>query len=217
MMTTVTLRNFTRSNLPCRWTRRGPLTFIVFAAALGACDDGEAAPIEGANETQDDVEAIRDVGICLTNGIDLIGAEDVAAGTARWDACFTDDHAFEFEGEIPGSGQIMQVSCPGETCPLPAPQIGAVARAQFAAGVFQANGYVATQHVLSNVEIVVDGDEGSLSGDLTAFHFLPDNSIDLMNGRWESDVVKIDGVWLSSQERAFQTSFINVAATPLGE
>jgi len=161
--------------------------------------------------TARDVQAVDMLGICFTQGIDLIGGGSMDEGIARWSECYTDDFSFEFDFGAAGAG-----SCPGENCPAPAPGMGAASRGMFASGVFASLGYEATQHSLHDAVVELDGNTGTLTGDLTAMHFRPDQSVDMFFGTYTIDVVREEGSWRVAHEAIQVISFFTVEGKPIG-
>ncbi len=73
--------------------------------------------------------------------------------------------------------------------------VGTNAWADFAKATFDASGYVATQHLMSNQDVHINGNSATMSTYLHATHVLPDGTIDVANGTYEDEIIRVNGTW----------------------
>ncbi len=143
---------------------------------------------------------IAELAHCYAEGTDAIGRGDVAGGKLIYKDCFTADAVIEayFPGADPNGP-------PGLSA------IGASAWADAVRGVFLANGYIATQHAMSNIRIALDGDVGTMDSYLSATHVIdPAGSVELAHGTYVDVVVKTPQGWRISARSLYLISFLRL-------
>ncbi len=147
-----------------------------------------AVPAEG-NPPSDiqrlkDREEIEELTYCYAEATDAIGSGQLEVGRALYQKCFTPDAVLEayFPTDDP-NGPPGLTSGPSEW-------------ADVANNVFVTAGYVATQHLNSNVRINIQGNTATMRTYLNATHVLdPEAAIDLANGTYEDIVVRTPKGW----------------------
>ncbi len=179
------------------------LTVVMFAVAGQALADG-------SNDRFDTTGPAALPAGCFAQAIDTV-ISDFDAAVETWAGCLTDDYTLEFVF-FPGGPSIV---CPGPNCPIQTFSSRADLRAQFAGSNFQANGYLATQHQLSNVLVERLGALAVVSSVIQANHFKPDNSVDIFWGDYTATAVRERRVWKIQREVITGTSFLNFAGVPV--
>lgn len=177
---------------------------LTLACAVGVLI---APTAESKNGDQDSVgkrlsdrAEIADLAYCYAAGTDAIGAGDLALGKQIYAGCFTPNAKIE-------------ASFPGADPNGPADLIahGAAAWGDIVEGVFDSSGYVATQHVMSNIRIDIDGNSASMISYLHATHVLdPDGSVAVANGHYVDQVVHTPQGWRISARRLYLISFVRL-------
>ena len=177
-----------------------PNPLLQWVLAVGLCCG--FAPVYADSDQRSDTEEIAALMHCYARGTDAIGnaitnQNPLAAGTAIYHKCFTQDA--EFRAWFP------QQPFNSQTFPDPAgatPTIGPVNWAKFVNGVFRANGYTFTQHMISNVDVSVSGRRGRLTAYLNASHVIsgdtvggPSKCVAVANGTYSLTVRKFGHDW----------------------
>jgi hypothetical protein len=158
-----------------------------------------------------DREVVADLMYCYARGTDAIGdattnADPLATGLAIYRGCFTQDAAFRawFPQQPFDSQTFPNPDANPDTAP--APFIGPAAWAAFVNGVFRANGYDFTQHMISNVDVQIHGNRALLTAYLNASHVIsgdtiggPSQCVAVANGTYSLQAVKRQGRWLATQ------------------
>ena len=154
---------------------------------------------ELANATQPNAQLeIQQLSTCYALGTDAIGSGNVLEGKNIYRDCFT-------------QGAVLTAVFPdGASETL----IGTDAWADFVASVFQNNGYQATQHLIGTINISVQGNEAKMSSYLHATHKRSDTSIDVANGTYEDEVVKVNGRWKIQRRTLKLITFLNLTSPP---
>ena len=143
---------------------------------------------------------IADLAYCYAAGTDAIGAGDLALGKQIYAGCFTANA--KIEASFPGAD-------PNGPADLTA--YGAAGWGDIVEGVFASSGYVATQHVISNTRIDIDGNSASMISYLHATHVLdPDGSIAVANGHYVDQVVHTPKGWRIAARRLHLISFVRL-------
>ncbi len=154
---------------------------------------------EPANATQPNAQLeLQKLTTCYALGTDAIGSGNVLEGKNIYRDCFTQNAV------------ITAVFPDGVSQTL----IGTDAWADFVASVFQNNGYQATQHLIGTINISVQGNEGNMSSYLHATHKRSDTSIDIANGTYEDEVVKVNGHWKIKSRTLKLITFLNLTSPP---
>ncbi|MDB9372459.1 nuclear transport factor 2 family protein [Nodularia sphaerocarpa] len=154
---------------------------------------------EPANATQPNAQLeLQKLTTCYALGTDAIGSGNVLEGKNIYRDCFTQNAV------------ITAVFPDGASQTL----IGTDAWADFVASVFQNNGYQATQHLIGTINISVQGNQGNMSSYLHATHKRSDTSIDIANGTYEDEVVKVNGSWKIQSRTLKLITFLNLTSPP---
>lgn len=155
-----------------------------------------------------DREQIADLMQCYARGTDAIGdstthTDPRAAGLVIYQQCFAPDA--EFRAWFPQQPFDSQTFPNPDAFPgtAPAPVIGPQAWADFVNTVFRGNGYTFTQHIISNVDVDVQGTHGLLTAYLNATHVVsgstiggPSRCVAVANGTYSLAAEKRRGRWL---------------------
>ncbi len=170
------------------------ITLIALAATLVVLIGGRFEP---ANASQPNAELeIQKLTTCYALGTDAIGSGNVLQGKNIYQDCFTADA--EITAVFPDQTSVTL--------------IGTDAWADFVASVFQGNGYQATQHLIGTINISVQGNQAQMSSYLHATHKLSDTSIDVANGTYEDEVVKVNGSWKIQRRTLKLITFLNLSS-----
>lgn len=175
------------------FVRRGAPGLVGLAVALGLF---AATAVQGQGKDGDDdgkrlaaraeIEALER---CYARGTDAIGRGDAAAGHDIYADCFTPDATIEV---------FVAGSDPAGPPDLAA--IGPDAWADVVDASFLAAGFVGTQHMITNVEIDLDGNTAAVASYLSATHFIdPAGSAFIAKGTYFSDVVRTPQGWRISR------------------
>ena len=180
------------------------------ALVLVRTETGEASGNNGSRAIAQ--IQIQQVTNCFPIGIDAIGAGNFEEGLELWEECLTDDFSFAFRF-APGAPLI---ECPGPSCPIQEFDSRAELRALFAKFAFEAAGYTATHHNLTNVDVDVHGRNAQVHSNVTAWHVVPGVGLDLALGTYETEVVREGGDWKISYELIELISFgrVETGAVP---
>lgn len=152
---------------------------------------------------------IQQVTNCFPIGIDAIGAGNFDEGLALWEECLTDDFSFAFRF----APDADLIECPGVSCPIEEfnsegkLRSRAETRALFAQFAFVTAGYAATHHNLTNVDVDVHGNNAQVHANVTAWHVVPGEGLDLALGTYTTEVVKEGGDWKIRHELIELISF----------
>ena len=177
---------------------------LTFACAVGVLI---APTAEGKNGDQDNVgkrladrAEIADLAYCYGAGTDAIGAGDVALGKQIYAGCFTANA--KIEASFPGADPNGPADLTG---------YGPSAWGDIVEGVFDSSGYSATQHLISNIRIDIDGNSASMISYLHATHVLdPDSSIEVANGYYVDQVVRTPQGWRIAARRLHLINFVRL-------
>ena len=183
------------------------LAAILCLAAAPAARSGSGEERSDRPE-RSDKEAIAELIYCYARGTDAIGdsttnADPLATGAAIYRGCFTPNAMFR--AWFPQQKFDRQAFPNPDAFPesAPAPFLGPYAWAVFVNSVFRGNGYTFTQHILSNVNVTVNGDTGRLTAYLNASHVIsgtavggPSRCVAVANGTYSGYARKIRGKWL---------------------
>lgn len=186
------------------WSRIGA---VLGVAALSLGGLSAVRPASGGSSTSSFIdfrlrarEAIEDLTYCYAEATDLIGAGQLEAGRAMYvNECFAPNALIEasFPGNDP-NGPPDLTSGPSQW-------------ADIANNVFTTNGYVATQHLNSNVRIDIHGTTATMTTYLNAVHVIdPDGSIDLANGTYTDEVVLTPQGWRISKRSLRLITFMRI-------
>ncbi|MEA5515866.1 nuclear transport factor 2 family protein [Nodularia sp. UHCC 0506] len=176
------------------WLHR--VTLIALAITFVLLIGGRFAP---ANAARPNAELkIQDLTTCYALGTDAIGSGNVLEGKNIYRDCFTDN-------------AVITAIFPDDTRVT---LIGTDAWADFVASVFQGNGYQATQHLIGTINISVKGNQAKMSSYLHATHKLSDTSIDVANGTYEDEVVRVNGRWKIKNRTLKLITFLNLSSPP---
>lgn len=157
---------------------------------------------DGVGKRLSDRAEIADLAYCYAAGTDAIGAGDTALGKQIYAGCFTPNA--KIEASFPGAD-------PNGPADLTA--YGANGWGDIVEGVFEDSGYSATQHLISNIRIDIDGNSASMISSLHATHVLdPDASIAVANGHYVDQVVRTPQGWRIAARRLHLISFVTLSS-----
>jgi len=168
-------------------TRAGmAFSTLALAAAISmtATQPAEGSGIDHTVELRAESE-IEQLSLCYARGTDAIGRGDLQAGRSIYQKCFTDD-------------AIIGASYPGAdpSAPPDLVAIGPNAWADIVNDVFSSAGYLATQHMMTNIVVNVQGNKATMSSYLAATHVIDSTgSIDLAHGTYVDEVVRTPKGW----------------------
>jgi SnoaL-like domain len=181
--------------------RRARVALIAAVAAATSMMLG-ARPVDATstNFFHDDEAEIAKLPVCYARGTDAIGRGNLAQGKAIYSTCFTSNAVLS----------LYAVGAP--TNGAPTYTSGVNAWANFARDTFTGSGYVATQHLMANIDVHVDdnGVHGTVTSYLHATHVLPDGTIDVANGTYEDEVIRQNGTWKIKNRTLKLIDFLNV-------
>ena len=170
------------------------------AAGLLITPVASGKPKSEAGKRLPDRAEIAELAHCYAEGTDAVGRGDVAGGKLIYKDCFTADAKIEayFAGADPNGP-------PGLSA------IGGNAWANAVHGVFSGNGYIATQHAMSNIRISLDGNIGTMESYLSATHVIdPAGSVELAHGTYVDVVVKTPQGWRIAERSLYLISFLRL-------
>lgn len=172
---------------------RTTLIVIVLVATFVVVLEGR---FEVASAAQPNAELeIQKLTVCHALGIDAIGKGDVQEGKNILQDCSTQD--VEFINNLAG-GVTKKVT-------------GTDALADYIYSVYQANGYQATQHLIGSINVSVrNASEATMSSFVHGTHKRSETSIDVANGTYEDEVVKVRGRWRIRRRTFNQMNFLNL-------
>ncbi|MDI1442779.1 nuclear transport factor 2 family protein [Polyangium sp. 6x1] len=172
---------------------------VATAAAAVTLFAGFISPTPNGWKLSAELE-IAKLPVCYALGTDAIGRGDLQAGKDIYAGCFTSDAelAVYFPG-TPFNGPPSSTST------------GANDWADFVSGVFTTSGYTATQHLMGSFNINVnDEDEATMTSYLHATHVLSDGTIDVANGTYEDEVIRVNGAWKIKRRTLKLITFLNL-------
>ncbi|HSN98073.1 MAG TPA: nuclear transport factor 2 family protein [Candidatus Nanopelagicales bacterium] len=173
----------------------------VAALAVGgtlAAMPASGTPTDHISRLRDRAE-IEELTYCYAEGTDTIGRGDLEGGRAIYETCFAQGAVVEayFPTDDP-DGPPSLTSGPSEW-------------ADVANTVFTTNGYVATQHLNSNVRINLQGNTATMTTYLNAVHVIdPEGSIDLANGTYTDTVVRTPQGWKIAKRTLRLITFMRI-------
>ncbi|MDC0740487.1 nuclear transport factor 2 family protein [Polyangium mundeleinium] len=172
---------------------------VAGAAAAVALFAGFITPTPNGWKLAAELE-IAKLPVCYALGTDAIGRGDLQAGKNIYAPCFKSDT--ELAVYFPGTPF---------TGPPSSTAVGANAWADFVEGVFTTSGYTSTQHLIGSIDInVIDEDEATMTSYLHATHVLPDGTIDVANGTYEDEVIRVNGAWKIKRRTLKLITFLNL-------
>lgn len=179
----------------------------IFAVALGCLGAVAVTPIADAKKGGSEVgkrladrAEIADLAYCYADGTDAIGRGDLTAGKQIYSECFTPNA--QLAAHFPGDGPNDP---PGVSA------IGGDAWALAVQGVFEAAGYVSTQHIMSNIRIELDGNTGTMTSYLSATHVIdPAGSIEVAHGTYVDTVVRTPHGWRIAKRTLRLITFVRL-------
>ncbi|MCG6136698.1 MAG: nuclear transport factor 2 family protein [Nostoc sp. LLA-1] len=172
------------------------VTLIALTITFAALTVGKFEP---ANASQPNAElAIQKLTNCYALGTDAIGSGNVLEGKNIYRDCFTQD-------------AVITAIFPDGASET---RMGTDAWADFVYGVFQGNGYQATQHLIGTINISVQGNQATMSSYLHATHKRSETSIDVANGTYEDELVKVNGQWKIQRRTLKLNNFLNLSSPP---
>lgn len=148
-----------------------------------------------ANSPNTELE-IQELTNCYALGTDAIGRGNILEGKTIYRKCFTPNAVIT----------AVFPSGASET------RIGTDAWADFVYSVFQGNGYLLTQHLIGTVSISVQGNQAKMSSYLHATHKRSETSIDVANGTYEDEVVRVNGDWKIKRRVLTLNNFLNLSS-----
>lgn len=162
-------------------------------------------------EPRADREAVAELMYCYARGTDEIGdattnADPLAAGLAVYQRCFAPDA--EFRAWFPQQPFDSQTFPNPDAHPdtAPSPFVGPAAWAAFVNSVFRGNGYTFTQHMITNVDVQLQGNRALLTAYLNATHVIsgdtiggPSRCVAVANGTYSMQAEKRRGRWVATQ------------------
>lgn len=162
-------------------------------------------------EPRADREAVAELMYCYARGTDEIGdattnTDPLAAGLAVYQRCFAPDA--EFRAWFPQQPFDSQTFPNPDAHPdtAPAPFVGPAAWAAFVNAVFRGNGYTFTQHMITNVDLQLEGNRALLTAYLNATHVIsgdtiggPSRCVAVANGTYSMQAEKRRGRWVATQ------------------
>ncbi|WP_437623899.1 nuclear transport factor 2 family protein [Sorangium sp. So ce1151] len=156
----------------------------------------EGTPPSGVMELKA-LHEIEQLEYCYAAGTDAIGRGDLERGKQLYSRCFTPDAPVIIweAGAAPDAPPVVSVP-------------SAEAWADFIDELFAASGYVATQHLISNVrvDILPGGHRAKITSYLIATHIYdPLSSVQVAHGTYENEAVWTPAGWKLSK-RTFRTS-----------
>ena len=89
--------------------------------------------------------------------------------------------------------------------------IGGDAWALAVKGVFEASGYVSTQHIMTNIRIELDGNTGTMTSSLSATHVIdPEGAIEVAHGTYVDTVVRTPQGWRIAKRTLRLITFVRL-------
>jgi hypothetical protein len=147
--------------------------------------------------------ALAALATCYCTGIDLIGGGHLQAGTDALHACFA--HNAEFVYTFPPQYAALSFAVTGPE-----------AFAQHVAALYQANGFVRTQHFVTNLRLErTGGHTAIIRGSLIAIHVFPDERVFFATATYVDNVRYRDGQWKIVHRDEPLTSLTLLPAFPI--
>ncbi|MBW4625216.1 MAG: nuclear transport factor 2 family protein [Brasilonema octagenarum HA4186-MV1] len=172
---------------------RTTLIVIALAATLVVVLGG-TFEVTSAAQPNAELE-IQKLTVCHALGIDAIGGGNLQEGKNILRDCSTQDA--EFTNNLAGG--------------ITKKQTGTDALADYIYSVYQANGYQATQHLIGSINVSVrNTNEAIMSSYVHGTHKRSETSIDVANGTYEDEVVKVSGHWKIRRRTFNQINFLNL-------
>ncbi len=170
------------------------ITLVVLAVTLVLFVGGR---FEVASATQPNAELeIQQLTSCYALGTDAIGRGNLLEGKNIYRNCFTQD-------------SVLTAIFPDGASET---RYGTDSWADFVYSVFQGNGYQATQHLMGTINISVENNKATMTSYLHATHKRSETSIDVANGTYEDQVVKINGRWKIRNRTLKLIDFLNLSS-----
>lgn len=185
--------------------RRAQVALLVIASAAASVTLG-AGYVKASTEAcaHDDEMEIAKLPLCYARGTDAIGRGDVAQGKSIYNHCFTNNAE-------------LSVYFPGTPFNGPPSYVtnGTDSWGDFVSATFTGNGYVATQHLMGNIEVHQDSPtHATMTSYLSATHAVNDGTIDTAQGTYEDEVVRRNGVWKIKTRTLKLITFVNIGNVP---
>ncbi len=170
------------------------ITLLVLAVTLVLFIGGR---FELASAAQPNAELeIQKLTSCYALGTDAIGKGNLLEGKNIYRNCFTQD-------------AVLTAIFPDGASEK---RYGTDSWADFVYSVFQGNGYQATQHLIGTINISVQNNQATMTSYLHATHKRSETSIDVANGTYEDQVVKINGRWKIRNRTLKLIDFLNLSS-----
>lgn len=173
---------------------------VTCLAVLTVAPTADAKKNNDAGQRLSDRAEIAELGYCYAEGTDAIGRGELAAGKQIYKDCFTSNAviAAYFPGEDPNGPPGLST-------------VGTNAWAVAVDGVFTGNGYIATQHLIGNVRIELNGNTGTMTSYLSATHVIdPAGAVDLAHGTYVDTVVRTPQGWRISKRTLYLIDFLRL-------
>jgi hypothetical protein len=178
-------------------------TLVLAATCLGVTavvPTADAKKGSEAGKRLADRAEIAELTHCYAEATDAIGRGDLAAGKQIYKPCFTADAVIG--AYFPGADHSVP---PGLST------VGTDAWADVVDGVFTDAGYIATQHLIGNIRIELDGDTGTMTSYLSATHVIdPAGAVVLAHGTYVDTVVRTPQGWRISKRTLYLISFLRL-------
>lgn len=173
---------------------------VVCAGLYSFAAESKKGGSDAVGQRLADRAEIADLGHCYAEGTDAIGRGDLVGGKQIYAGCFTHNAVIKawFPGADPNGPPGLQA-------------VGTAAWADAVEGVFTGNGYIATQHLLGNVRIDLDGNSGEMSSYLSATHVIdPSGSVELAHGTYVDQVVRTPHGWRIASRKLYLIDFLRL-------
>lgn len=142
--------------------------------------------------------------ICYCTGIDLIGSGHLQAGTDEILSCFANNAEFVY-------------MFPPKYAALSFTVTGPEAFARHVAKLYQDNGFVRTQHMVTNLRMARTGENTAIMrGSLSAVHVFPDERVFFATATYVDTVHRLNGQWKIVHRDEPLTSLTLLPAFPIG-
>jgi SnoaL-like domain len=134
----------------------------------------------------------------------LIGGGNLQAGTDELRSCFANNAEFVY-------------TLPPKYAALSFAVTGPEAFARHVAGLYQANGFVRTQHFVTNLRMErTGGNTAIIRGYLSAIHVFPDERVFFATATYVDTVHRLNGQWKIVRRDEPLTSLTLLPEFPLG-
>ncbi len=173
--------------------QRTTLILIVLVATFVVMLEGT---FEVARAAQPNAELeIQKLTVCQALGIDAVGKGNLQEGKNILRDCSTQDA--EFINNLPGGVTTKQT--------------GTDALADYLYSVYQANGYQGTLHLIGSINVSVrNANEATMSSFVHGTHKRSETSIDVSDGTYEDEVIKVHGRWKICRRTFNNLNFLNL-------